>query len=292
MRKFLSILLSSLLSLTLFFCNGVFAGGENKIVYVVDDNNEKYVFISTENIPKLVDLFQSKLDKKFLTFENFLYKSLITATGVTLGATLCYGASKIENQNISTRASISSGTLTTLGSLAAFFVPEYVNYTVSKYTNLVDGNNFVCWQGHDETYSRDFKSQNKEYKIDDVLKGFKALVCDLERISPDKRHRDKHNKEVRHEWMSSYDESYFDPCFSDNNEGIVINVFKQSKKLCFSIWRQGTDRLEDDYTPEGFAVLCESGGAPLDRYTGRTNWKIREERIDRIDDELFDKIFE
>lgn len=291
MKKCLSVLLSSLLSSTLFLCNGVFAGGENKIVYV-DDNNEKYVFISTENIPKLVDLFQSKVDKKFSTFGNCLYKSLVATTGVALGAAMCYGASKIEDEDISTIACTSLGVLAALGSLAAFFVPEYVNCTVSKYTDSVDGNNFVCWQGHNETCSRDFKSQNKEYKIDDVLKGFKALVCDLERISPDKRHRDKHNKEVRHEWMSSYDESYFDPCFSDNNEGIVISVFKQSKKLCFSIWRQGTDGLKDNYTPEGFAVLCESRGASLDRYTGRTNWKIREERIDRIDDELFDKIFE
>lgn len=293
MKKFLSILMS----LTLFFCSSVFAGGEDKIVYV--ENGDKYIFVSTENIPKLVDLFQRKLDeqesKKFSPTGNCVYKLMVAGIGFAIGSAFCRSASNIEDEDISKIAFISSTVLTTLGTLAAFFVPEYVNHKVNKFKGLVKESS-ASWQGKFTGYEK-FESQIGTYEITNSPSGFEGLVYNLERISPAERHRIKHNKEIKYPFST-----YFDPCFSDNDEGIIIfatrihNAFDENNKpddpLCFKISRQSSNRLKDDYTREKFGVLDYAKQCDIDVLTNRTRLQTRAEHIYRFDDELFNKIFE
>lgn len=294
MKRFLSILMSSIL----FLCNNVFAGGEDKIVYV--ENGDKYIFVSTENIPKLVDLFQNKLNeqenKRFSLIGNCIYKSIVIGTGLAIGVAFCYSASKIENEDISKIVSASSGVLTTLGALAMFFVPEYINHKVNKFKNSVSGSDAI-WQGLSMMRDYKFESQTGEYKIDNPPNDFKGLVHNLERISPAERHRVKHNKEINYDFGT-----YFDPCFSDNNEGIIIMVTRRYDQtfdkigshtgpLYFTIFRQSNRNLRHDYTSENFGMLSCTDQETINLCANRTKLETREESIFKFDDELFNKIF-
>ena len=216
-KKFLSVLLSSLmLSGGKFTGNKASAINENKIIYTND--NRKFIYISTENIPTVLKLLRNKIEKeskmRFSKSGNFIYKTLVAGAGAMLGVSSYLGASKIENKTASKVTAASLCAAIGAGTLAALFVPEYIN---SKIPYI---------EGYAVTNASD-------------LTGPKDLLTELERVIPDTEYRKKHNKVVK-------DES-FDARYSDLGQGIIIAIIPGSdNKPKFIIARQGSNLTVDE----------------------------------------------
>ena len=216
-KKFLSVLLSSLiLSGGKFTGNKASAINENKIIYTND--NRKFIYISTENIPAVLKLLRNKIEKeskmRFSKSGNIIYKTLVAGAGAVLGVSSYLGASKIENKTASKVTAASLCAAIGAGTLAALFVPEYIN---SKIPYI---------EGYTVTGASDLTAPND-------------LLTELERVIPDPEYRKKHNKVVE-------DES-FDACYSDLGLGIVIAIFPGSdNKPKFVIARQGSNLTVDE----------------------------------------------
>jgi hypothetical protein len=214
-KKFLSVLLSSLmLSGGKFTRNKASAINENKIVYTND--NRKFIYISTENIPAVLKLLRNKIEKeskmRFSKSGNIIYKTLVAGAGAVLGVSSYLGASKIENKTASKVTAASLCAAIGAGTLAALFVPEYIN---SKIPYI---------EGYAVTNASD-------------LTGPKDLLTELERVIPDTEYRKKHNKVVKDESLR----------YSDLGQGIIIAIVPGSdNKPKFIMARQGSNLTVDE----------------------------------------------
>lgn len=214
-KKFLSVLLSSLmLAGGKFTGNKASAINENKIVYTND--NRKFIYISTENIPAVLKLLRNKIEKeskmRFSKSGNIIYKTLVAGAGAVLGVSSYLGASKIENKTASKVTAASLCAAIGAGTLAALFVPEYIN---SKIPYI---------EGYAVTNASD-------------LTGPKDLLTELERVIPDTEYRKKHNKVVKDESLR----------YSDLGQGIIIAIVPGSdNKPKFIMARQGSNLTVDE----------------------------------------------
>jgi hypothetical protein len=144
--------ISLFLSAIMFFSFGVnvmvMAGGENKIEIL--SNGNKLIYISTENLPNVISLFQEEVDRqenrKFSTIGNIIFKTIVASAG----AAVCYAASKIDN----TGGAVATGICAAILDVTAFFMPEYISSS-SDY-NLKESEPFVCEVGEHNPQPNDY----------------------------------------------------------------------------------------------------------------------------------------
>lgn len=238
-KKFLSVLLSSLmLSGGKFTGNKASAINENKIVYTND--NRKFIYISTENIPAVLKLLRNKVEKeskmRFSKSGNIIYKTLVAGVGAVLGVSSYLGASKIENKTASKVTAASLCAAIGAGTLATLFVPEYINGKIPYI------------EGRAVTHARDVIIPNN------ALIGPNDLLTELERVVPDPEYRKKHNRVVpdsgyrkKHDNIKVLEDELLDGCYSDLGLGIIIIIESGSdNKPKFLMLRQGSQLIIDE----------------------------------------------
>ena len=270
-------ILSFILSFSMLF-SVAFAGGENKIVYT--DDGGRHIYVSTENIPRLIELLQSRWDKeKSRTFShvgNGIYKALVACAGVGLGVLLYNASQEIDDETVSTVCSISSCVATAVGTIATMLIPEYMKKRFDKFKSSIQA----------DTTTASYEYANKRYQelgynFEHINKSlapikyrkfyFEGLIMALEAVCPLKKYRDKHNKEVK----GPYDMfSSFDPWFTDLDEGIVISDINASYRMeklkakgCnyvapeYEIYRQGQPiygKFKDNCIKDNCLVVLDS----------------------------------
>lgn len=290
-KKFLSVLLSSLmLAGGKFTGNKASAINENKIVYTND--NRKFIYISTENIPAVLKLLRNKIEKeskmRFSKSGNIIYKTLVAGAGAVLGVSSYLGASKIENKTASKVTAASLCTAIVAGTLGIMFLPE-IKKSKFDVIDAINSNCGVCTEGIIEVgrkingYYVCTREDCTGFGDSLISYGIGNLLIELERISKDPEDRKKHNKVV-----DSWGGKRFDPCYSDLDMGIIIEieVYNRDKNdVHFNIYRQGSQLLYDkdrnvvyekdsgnvyklkdeDLTSEGYFIL--QGGADHSKYS-------------------------
>lgn len=92
MKKFLSILMS----LTLFFCSSVFAGGEDKIETLSDGT--KLIYVSTENIPRVFKEYCKKSEEIKKQRYSVTKDLVIKGASITAAACGCYLSAQARSE--------------------------------------------------------------------------------------------------------------------------------------------------------------------------------------------------
>ena len=240
--------------------------GENKIIYL--NNKNKLIFISSENIPTLVNLFQEKQrkenERKYSSTGNVIFKSIVGCVGTFLGISLYYGTSKIDNSFLSKFLPVISGLITLTGSLAVFFIPEIINKKVDNFIKSVSGNAVAFDDNFNINSINNFKYQFSESinvgccKIFKHENNYNGLVSVLESISPDTINRSKHNKFIKNK--SIWIDDCYDPCFTDDNEGIILHssqneCYGHEKEIKIHIYKQGNNDNKKSYAVENCLLL-------------------------------------
>lgn len=235
--------------------------GENKIIYLSDGS--KLIFISTENIPRLVSLFQEKLKKekerKISLKKNIIIKSIVCCVGTALGVSLCYGTSRVSDKTLSIVLPIISGVLTVTGTLVAFFIPDFINRRINKFINSINGYAIARDDDFNFKYLNNYKynfpqSTGIGYcEIYQHEKNYEGLVSVLESVSPDPLNRSKHSKYLKYKYDSAWNEEKYDPCFTDDNEGIIVysshnECFGHSGEVKINIYKQGNGYKRNDFS--------------------------------------------
>ena len=223
------------------------------------------------------------------------------------GAASYVGASRIKNKNISNTVAASICSAIGLGTLAAMFLPDLLSNSIdsdqknldkkviddeksnedNKWMDLVRGDVSLQCSTVDVTIY-DFGEEIGTRFLASYLPGYKGLISRLEATSPDPKHRAKHNKLIGDSpGPGEKDNRNFDPCFTDNDEGIVLrsNDFqgsdfeKNTQGIHIFINRQGkySDNREESY---------KNGCLVLQGYEYNKDLKVESEELS--DDKKFE----
>lgn len=259
-------------------------------------------------------------------YQTGVYKAIVGVSGLALAAASYAGASRIKNKNTSNTVAASICSAIGLGTLAAMFLPDFLSSNSNdsdqkkpekKFKQIVDNNksnednkwitsvrikNDIYFQGGNYDIYNFKGGRYCAYKYDDDYDG---LISSLETVSPDLNHRKRHNKLVHpfypDEPIGRLEERYlkFSPCFSDNDEGIILCIKIDSHDDNYGgIWRsaeierQGKEKLDYDMTKEGYLVLSPNSGLNyhLDKVKIDTKKISSSNEFDNIVNKLIDKM--